>query len=62
MKDIKTTDRSDDNLMFKMGSQAKKEHMEKLESFGIDVGASKTTYTDKIIKSSIQYNSGFGEG
>lgn len=37
MKDIKTTDRSDDALTFQMGSQTAKEHMNKLESFGIDV-------------------------
>ncbi|CAJ42212.1 hypothetical protein rtp8 [Escherichia phage Rtp] len=62
MKDIKTTDRSDDSLMFQVDSKTTKEHMNKLESFGIDVGVSKTTYADKIIKSAIQYNVGFGEG
>lgn len=62
MRDIKTTDRSDDTTTLQVDSQTTKEHMNKLELFGIDVGASKTTYTDKIIKSAIQYNAGFGDG
>lgn len=37
MKDIKTTDRSDDSLTFQVDSQTTREHIDKLESFGIDV-------------------------
>lgn len=37
MKDIKTTYRSDDSLMFQVDSKTRKEHMDKLESFGVDV-------------------------
>lgn len=62
MKDIKTSHRDDDSLMFQVDSKTTKERMDKLESFGIDVGESKATYADKIIKSAIQYNVRFGEG